>query len=322
MLPYIATYILFAVILAIVDRFTDRPLFIRTHSKHFPWKLNYSVRWWGAQEYCAAIILASIAALLLIFFWWGMGGEKSTNVARIIFGVICLSSSVLSIKHFRLVEKLKAHAWWMTILTALATLVLSLVASAYADSFIVNWTRIDASQFPLAQKALSALILITLWAYIASTLISLGVGITFVVITAVSPTFIGVIKGDRLKTESWKRYKPDLTHRRRSSTQFALYTGAYFTVVITMNAWDYVLGHAEEVLQETLVFSSFHLHPRDCGIPRDSRDIWTALVSENRAVIATPAKLGYTYETVGCTIQSSDTMKKPQVKQLKRSDYQ
>ncbi len=50
MLSYIATYLLFACMLAVLDRFSDRPLFIRTHLKHLPWKLNYNFRWWRTQE--------------------------------------------------------------------------------------------------------------------------------------------------------------------------------------------------------------------------------------------------------------------------------
>lgn len=321
MLPYVATYLLIAAILAVIDRFIDRPMFIRRHSKHFPWKLNYSIRWWGAQEYWAAITLGSIAVLPMSLFWHVMGGPIRKDVVQIFFIVICFSSSVLSIRHFKLVEKFKAHAWWMTVLTALTTVGLGLFASAHADSFIVNLTRIDSDQFPVAQKALTTLILVSLWAFIGTFIISLVVGITSVAIAVTTPTLLGTIKRNHLTAPYWKHYTPGLSYRRRSRMLFAVFIGSVYTIVIAWNSWEYVLRHADEALQETIVFASFHLHPRDCSIPGRPHDAWAALISDNRVVVATPAKRGYTFETLPCEIQSTNAIKGATLKRLKQDDY-
>lgn len=303
MLPYVVTYLLFASILAVVDRFSDRPLFIRTHLRHLPWKLNYNFRWWRVQECCAALIQLSIAGLIFLVFWHSLGGAKGTLVAQGLFVVICVSSSVLSIKQFQLIKKFKAHVWWMTGLAALGTVALSIIASAYADSFIVNWTHIDAAQFPLAQKALSALILIALWGYFATVLISLGVVIVAFSMTVTHPTFMLETKKKHLKFESWNQYKPGLEQRRHSRLLMTIWGGAAFTVVIMLNSWVSILGHAEERLQDVMIFASFHLHPKDCGVQGRTADAWAALIAEGRAVIATPAANGYSYETMECKMQ-------------------
>lgn len=302
MIPYVGTYLLLACILAVADRFSDRPLFIRTHLKHFPWKLNYNFRWWGFQECCAALIQLSLAGLIFLLFWQSLGGTKATLVAQGLFVVICVSSSVLSIRQFELIKRFKAHLGWMTGLAALGTIALSIVASAYADSFIVNWTHVDSAQFPLAQKALSTLVLIALWGYLATVLISLGVVVVALLMSVKHPTFLPKTKKKYLKFESWNQYKPGLEQRRHSRLLMSIFSGATFTVFILLDSWVSILGHAEEGLQDVMVFASFHLHPKDCGVPERAKNARAALVADGQAVIATPTAKGYIYETIECQI--------------------
>lgn len=209
----------------------------------------------------------------------------------------------------------------MTILAALSTWFLGFVASAYADSFILNWTRVEATQFPLAQKSLSALILVSLWANIAAMFISLGVRLTSIVIALKTPTFIGTIKKDPLKAKDSKHYKPGLGQRRHSRELLILYTGAVFTSTITISSLTSMLSHAEEALQETLVFASFHLRTADCGIIGRGPGTWVALINDSRAVVATPSKKGYTFSTEPCAMQSETMMKRSLLERSKQDDY-
>ena len=303
MLRYVVTYLLFAAAFAVASRFSNRPLFIRTQLKHFPWKLNYSFRWWRVQECCAALIQLSIVGLLFIVLWYSLGGGKATLVARGLIVLVCVSSFVLSIKQFKLIKRFKTHVWWMTGLAALGAVVLGIIASAFSDSLIVNWTRIDAAQFPLAQKALSASILVALWGYIATVLISLGVGVVAFSMSVTHPNFMPETKKKHLKFVSWKQYKPGLEQRRHSRLLVTIWVGAAFTVFFMLNSWLSILDHAEEGLQDVMIFASFHLHPEDCGLEERTTAAWAALVTEGRAVIAVPAAIGYSYETVVCEIQ-------------------
>lgn len=96
MFPYIATYLLFATILAIVDRLVDRPLFIRSHLKHFPWKLNYSFRWWGVQECWAAVTALSMCVLVFLLFWYSVGGRLNRDLAQLLYIPIAVGSTVIA----------------------------------------------------------------------------------------------------------------------------------------------------------------------------------------------------------------------------------
>lgn len=321
MLPYLATYLLIAFILAVIDRFTESPMFIRTYSKHFPWKFNYSIRWWGPQEYWAAITLGSIVTLHTLMFWHLVGGSVRKEIVLPILIVICFGSSVLSIRHFKLVEKFKTHAWWMTVLTTLATVGLGLVANAYADSYIINLTRVDAAQLPVAQKSLTILILVSLWVFIATFIVSLAVVITFIVIALTSPTFIGTIKKNYLSAQKWKQYKPGLSYRHRTNILLVAFIGSIYTVVIAWNSLEYILRDADDYLHETIIFASFHLHPRDCAVPGRPEEARAALISEKRVVVATPSKRGYTFETLPCEMQSRKAIKDATLKRLKQDSY-
>lgn len=322
MLPYIVIYLFFAVVLAVIDHRYDRPLFIRTHLKHFPWKLNYSFRWWGADEYWTGGTVVSLVGLLVLMLWTVTGGPASQTVVVLTLGVVCLSSTVLSARHFGLVQRFRAHVWWMTALTALGTLGLAIRSSAYADSYILNLTRVDAAQFPLAQRALTTILLIGSWAYIGTLVISLSVSATYVVIAAIRPTFTARIRHDPLNSLNWRKHVLGTKDRRELFRLIVVTGGAFTTVLIALNSWTYVLSHSDEVLQESLVFASFHLHPKDCGIPGRGREEWVALISADRAVLATPAKHGYTFETTGCELQPRASLDRARLDRLKRDHYQ
>lgn len=322
MLPYIVIYLFFAIGLAVVDRFYDRPLFIRTHSKHFPWKLNYSFRWWEVDEYWAGATVLSLVALLVSFLWTLAGGSVSQTMAVLIPGLVCFSSTVLSARHFRLVQQFRAHVWWITALTALYTLGLAIQSNAYADAYILNLTRVDPAQFPLAQRALTTILLIGSWAYLGTLIISLSVSVVHVVISATRPTFTVRIRRDPLNSLSWRNHVLGVRDRRALFRLIVVTVGAFTTVFIALYSWTYVLRHSDEVLQEGLVFASFHLHPKDCGIPGRGRQYWVALISDNRAVLATPAKRGYTFETMMCDMQTKASLERARLDRLKLDHYQ
>jgi hypothetical protein len=321
MLPYIATYLLIAAILATADHFSHRPLFIRTQMKHLPWKLNYSFRWWSVQEYWAALTMASILGLYLLGFWHITGGKLNRDIGQALFIPIALGSSVLTIRQFKLVEKFKAHAWWLTSIAALLAIGLGIYASAYADSFILGLTRVDAAQFPLAQKAVTTLMVISIWLFLGTLLISAIVLIGYLVIAVTTPTFIGLIKRDPIKVMAWRKYKPGSKEHRRNVMLLVIFAGSFTSISIAMSFVDYIARHANDAIQETLVFASFHLHPKDCGIPGWSHDAWVALVSEGRAVLAAPAKRGYTFQTVKCEMQSKSALNHQHSEMIKKDNY-
>ncbi len=322
MFPYIATYLLFATILAIVDRLVDRPLFIRSHLKHFPWKLNYSFRWWGVQECWAAVTALSMCVLVFLLFWYSVGGRLNRDLAQLLYIPIAVGSTVIATRHFRLVERFRSNAWWITLLAALPTIALGIFANAYADSYILNLTRIDAAKFPLAQKALAILFLVTLWIFVGVVLLNVAVFLTSIFIAAKTPTFIGLAKRHPVKMMAWRKHALGSSEKRQRVMLAIIFGGSTTTATIALNFLQYIGRHTEEALQETLVFSSFHLHPRDCGIPGWTSDAWVALIDDNKAVLAEKGVKGYSFKTVTCDLQTKESLKEGVIKRLKMDDYQ
>ncbi|HEX8544773.1 MAG TPA: hypothetical protein VF671_24075 [Pseudomonas sp.] len=322
MFPYIAAYLLFAAVLAIFDHLTDRPLFIRFHLKHLPWKLNYSFRWWGVQECWAAVTVISMCALLFLLFWYSVGGALNRDAGQLLYVPIALGSTVIATRHFRIVEKFRANAWWITLLVALPTIGLGIFASAHADSYILNLTRVDASKFPLAQKALASLMLVSLWVFIGVVLLNVVVFLASILIAAKTPTFIGLAKLDPVKSMAWKKHAPGRVDSRQRIMLAIIFGGSTTTATIAMNFLEYIGRHAEGALQEALVFSSFHLHPRDCGIPGWTPETWVALIDDSQAVLAEKTTKGYSFRTVKCEVQTNEALRQGMVDRLKRDDYQ
>ncbi|WP_129974260.1 MULTISPECIES: hypothetical protein [Pseudomonas] len=321
MLPYIATYLIFAFVLEVARRCMDGPMFVRTGSKHWPWKLNYSIRWWGVDEYLAALTLVSLALLLLLALWTRLGSPADLSVVLQVWVTLCLSSLVLSIRYFNLVAKFRENFWWLALTAALITLGIGQFASAWADYFIVHYTRVEATQFPVAQKTLTLLILAFTWLYAATMLGSLIVIVTYMFMNEVKPTFRESAKRDPLSAPFWKKYKSGRSHIRRATMRWIVLGVSLFTVSSSWSVWVFVLKHVEEGVQEALVFASFHLHPRECAIPGMPHGARAALISEKKAVVAIPGAKGYVFETMPCDMQSIRVLKDDAAQRLKLDDY-
>lgn len=91
---------------------------------------------------------------------------------------------------------------------------------------------------------------------------------------------------------------------------------------MAMNFLEYTVRHGEGALQETLVFSFFHLHPRDCAIPGWTRDAWLALIDDSHAVLAEQTAKGDSFRTVKCEMQTTSALKRGLMDRLKLDNYQ
>jgi len=320
MLAFIATYLIAALILEVMRRRVKKPLLIRSGRKHLPWKLNYSFGWWGIEEYLAAATVGSFVLLVIFTFWIYAGVPISRKLGWVFWILLCLSSSALSIRHFKLVKMFKAHAWWLTLFGALITIGFGLVASAYADFFILTYTRTDAAQFPVAQKTLGMLLLMFFWVYSVTLLIAGAVSIGYPLMhETLSPT--ASIKNYCLPAQFGKKYKSGRNELRHATLRVIAVSGLLITFISISGVWALIFAHAEEAVQETLVFASFHLHPRDCGIPGMPQGAKAALISEKHAVVAIPEAKGYAFETMPCEVLSARALRDEAAKRLKQDDY-
>ncbi|WP_323147843.1 hypothetical protein [Pseudomonas oryzihabitans] len=318
---WIAIYIIFAAGCALASYLWKGPIFIRTESKHFPWKLNYSFKWWRAHEWWGASVVFFLAVLIVMLIWQALGGPVYFGFGRTVLSLVCFTSTVYSIKHHSLVRKFKDHSWWITLITASITVILIIIANAYGDSYILNTTRAEPSKLPMAQKAISTIILLTMWFYIATFVLSILALINYFwdAIT-IQPTVFTLDKSLGINTKS-KNYKAGAAHRRSEYAKIISNAGSIFTIMILISIWGTISERYNSILQQALVFSSFHLHPGDCGISGYSYASWIALIGDDKAVLATPDNTGYHFKKVSCSVLSREEIQENIIKKLSKDEY-
>jgi len=321
LLHWIALYIIIALGYVVILHIWKGPMFIRTGSKHFPWKLNYSFRWWRAHEWWGASVVFTLVILIIMLAWQILGGSLNISFARTMLTLVCLTSTVYSIKHHSLVKKFKDHSWWLTLITAAITIVLAIAANAFSDSYILNSTRTDPSKFPIAQKSISTTILITLWFYIATLILSiLALSNSFWDAITTRPTVFPCDKSLGINTNK-KNYKPGAAHRRSEYAKIIAAIGSAFTIAILLAIGGTISDHYTSILQETLIFSSFHLHPKDCGIRGLPAESWLTPIGDGEAILAIPGKNEYQLQKVRCTILSQEELQKDILDKISKDNY-
>jgi len=306
---YVALYVLVAGGVYCVDRFTHRSLFVRTQNRHFRWKLNFSVRGWGIDEYLAAVILACVAILqaVMILHWFGSTVDKT--LARWLFALLSLSSIVLVVRLLRLVERYARHKGWLTVLAALLTVAAGLIASAEADAFILGHTRVEPGQFPVAQKTLTFICLVYIWYLSSSLLMALVMFVGALVYGMTAPGFKQQVRRDRLTAICWKLYKPSTAWHRRQWLQASCVIGVLYTAFILLAFSEVVNARLRTVLHESLVYASFHLGPEDCAMSGQPLGTRLGLLAKGGVVVARPVEGGYRYTEQACSLQSLDQVK-------------
>lgn len=314
---YVALYVLFAAGVYLLDRFTHRSLFVRTQNRHFPWKLNFSLKGWSVDEYLALAISFCMVMMPLTVMVHSMGGTIDKTLARWLFAVLSLSSIVLTVRLLRLVAFYKRHMGWLTALAALLTIGLGLVASAEADAFILGQTRVTPGQFPLAQKTLTLIYLAYIWFLPGSFLLSLVMWGGALVYGLLTPGFIAQLKQNRLTAMCWNQYKPSAAWHRRQWLQASCVIGVIYTAVIILVFSEVVNSRLRTVLHEALVYASFHLGPEDCALPGLPNGTRLALLEKGEVVVAQPVEAGYRYGKQACELQSLEQIKAAREEQVR-----
>lgn len=130
-------------------------------------RLNYSFQNWKLVDYLALSIILSIVFLIILLILASLGGKVPFIIPRTTFAIICISTIIFSISHYNLSKWYTKFSNLFKITTTLATLIITLIANALADSSILSYTHVDPSQFPVAQKAFILIGIVGLWIYIA-----------------------------------------------------------------------------------------------------------------------------------------------------------
>lgn len=314
---FVSLYVLLAAGVYCLDRFTHRSLFVRTQNRHFPWKLNFSVRAWGIDEYLAAIVMTCALILQVMLLFHGLGSSIDITLARWLFTLLSLSSIVLVIRLLRLAEHYARHKGWLTLLAALLTVAAGLIASAEADAFILGQTRVEPAQFPLAQKTLTFIYLVYIWYLSTSLLMPLVMFAGALVFGMTAPGFKQQMRHNRLTAICWNLYVPSSAWHKRQWLQATCVIGVIYTAVILLAFSEVVNARLRSVLHESFVYAAFHLGPEDCAMTGQPTGTRLALLAKGQVMVARPQEGGYRYKEQACSLQSIEQIESARNQRIK-----
>lgn len=277
-------------------------------------KIN--IHHWQFVDFLALSITSCILLLVILVAIQECGGKFPKAIPQLIFFVICTSTIIFATIHYNLRGFYIKHSGTVKIIATAATVVFSVMANSLAEDAIINYTHVDASQFPSAQKAFILIGIVSLWLYIG---MYASLPAYFFVIVKLAKS---VMDAEKKKPVYANSYTTPYNNRKRNfNLGFAALLGVTYSIMIFLGALDTLLSSAHTRLKEVLVTSSFHLDPEACNINNMKFGTRAALISDKKAVIATPDKeLGYTFKTMDCSIQPVVAVSKP-MKPIHRFHY-
>jgi len=256
-------------------------------------KLNYSTKNWSAVDYFSAITFVNILVLIYTASFIKMGLDLPHYLRWMLLIWTSVCTLILTNLFFNITTRYSAFAGPLKLIATLATVVFGLLAAPVVDSSITNYTHVEASQFPLAQKTLTFVGVVYLWGYSLS-LISICIYpvLFFLLIKDIGPS-------NKPKENS------ENVSRQENWVLLPVVVGLSFTVVISLNG---MLALSEELskkrIKELFVYSSFHLNPQACGIKEKPEGALVAIIKDKQAVLAIPdEKFVYKFTTEPCTPQ-------------------
>ncbi|HHS7811151.1 hypothetical protein [Pseudomonas putida] len=275
--------------------FSKKPLFT-TQPK---FKINYNFNRWEVLDYIALIVTASTSIFIVLALLITLDFKFPKAFAQTLFVIICSSTIVFAIIHYRIKEFYSAHTKLINILTAIATVIITLISNSIADSFIVGFTHVDPAQFPSAQKIFTFLGAIGIWLYIGMY------ACFFIYALVIANVFYSVVKSEKKQPSYVNSYTvQNGNNKKKLNRGFVMVLGVSYSVIIYLGFLGLIFSSAEIQLRKIFVFSSFHLTPEACDIATTIPDTKIALINDKQSVIAVPdTELIYTFTTKKCDIQ-------------------
>jgi hypothetical protein len=135
-------------------------------TRNFRIKLISSLQRWYFVDYLAFIIIFSILSLVVLVLIHESGSRPPKIIPQSIFLVICASTIIFATIHYNLREYYKKHSGTVKIVLTATTVVFTIMANSLTEDAIINYTHVDASHFPGAQKAFILIGTVLLWLYI------------------------------------------------------------------------------------------------------------------------------------------------------------
>jgi hypothetical protein len=236
--------------------------------------LTYAIAVWIVCFFTAAAVQYKTHAVKAYAIW-------------IIVAFLAISFAVLASIRFKLITMYKKASWLINFALLLFGLYVTNESSAISDITIAEFTHVNASNFPSAQRVLTTISSAAYWAFY-----SIVAGLAVCCLLTVALVFSALTEASQKKT----KYIPGVTNRklgkpidpRMSRVLFSLLISLLY-VVLTVTTYSSTLTSQKinATVKEILVKYSFHVAPEVCGLSAPDGST-VSLLSDKQAVLAIP----------------------------------
>lgn len=268
-------------------------------------RLKYNFSNWQGRHINCALVWGGYA-----FFFMLAGAQfllfRNKDLFYLTLGPVLLvtyATIALSVEYFRLVHAYAKYSAVIKLAVVASAVFIGYKASAVTDSTIANYTSVNASNFPDAQKIITIFVTIGIWLY-SAVVCSLG-------IYAAISTFaiFKMITSDRASVKA-DRYRRCLygsapiggdSSKKELFMVATIILGVAMVVVSPINYVKKIKGEdLDRIAKDLLVETSFHLDPIICGIKAPDKSLMSLLPFQQAIVAIPDSKSIYRFTVIKC----------------------
>ncbi len=246
-------------------------------------------------HYMALASITSILATCILLVLLSTGLNFPATTAWLLLLTICTTSTGLLATKIKILEKYNKSSTNINIVATLITITFALYNAPIADFLIMDFTNVDAKEFPNAQKLITFLITVYSWMFIATPISCISL-------------FWALQHSKKIKADDENLEIYAIEKRLDYLIAAALLLGVSFTIAIVLN---FITANKtqEFIFKQSLVYSSFHLTPDSCGITDQHKEARIALLPNGEAIVATPSKeKAFAFRKEKCVLKSIQDM--------------
>lgn len=277
-------------------------------------RINYSFYSWDTKHsYCIAIAIGYTLFLLA-------GLLKKTVLPEINIYKACTvpillitaSTIALLITHYELFEKYKKHSALVKFLVLSSAIGVAYESSTTIDESIAQYTSVNASSFPEAQKILTTLCSIAAWLL---AIIFLNMGIYFLIaLITIFKIFAAegfFICKKKTKRNSLGAKSTIATQERKDIILLIFIMGGSGIMSVAPTQYMQLINSnlLEKMTRSIIVDASFHLDPKLCNVQAPAESKMSLLPFKQAAIAIPNDELNYEFLVIACE-RKLDTLKK------------
>ena len=238
----------------------------RKHARKTKDWVRFRVRHWTVEHYLSYAILILMGAFLLLIVTQLCFHRVKPYAVWMVISFLAISFAVLATVRYKLIALYKRLSWIINILVLLVGLYVASESSAVCDDTIAEFTNLNASNFPAAQRAITTWITAGYWIFYSTT-----AGLALCILS------MWVLSSFRLEVRALakSKYIPGVTNRnlKKKLDKHAPLVNSTLTisllyVSITVATYFSTLTphKINAFAKHLLVKYSFHVSPTVCGL--------------------------------------------------------